>query len=278
MKPWMALVMLCAGCGGARVRTVPGSESVSSFDLRDARIVDLTYAFSDRTLYWPTSPSGFELRSLSRGTTEGGYFYSANLLCAPEHGGTHLDAPIHFAEAGESVDQIPVERFVGPLAVIDVRTEAAADRDYRLTPTAIEAFEARNGTIPAGATVAMYTGWGARYGDRAAYFGDDTPGDVRHLHFPGFGEAAARLLVARGVAAIGLDTPSVDHGPSSDFPVHRVIASANVLGLENLANLDQLPPTGALIVALPMKIEGGSGAPLRAIGLVPRSTTPAAPR
>jgi kynurenine formamidase len=172
---------------------------------------------------------------------------------------------------GQTVDEIPVERFVGRLVVIDVREEAEADRDDRLTPEAVGAFEARYGMIPPGATVAMYTGWGSRYGDRAAYFGDDTPGDASHLHFPGFGEEAARLLVARGVAAIGLDTPSLDHGPSSDFPAHRVIAAANLLGLENLANLGQLPPTGALIVALAMKIEGGSGAPLRAIAFVPRA-------
>jgi kynurenine formamidase len=124
--------------------------------------------------------------------------------------------------------------------------------------------------VPRGAAVLLRTGWSARWPDRRRYFGDDTPGDASRLHFPAYGVEAARLLVEeRGVAALGLDTASLDHGPSRDFPVHRLAAAANVAGYENLTNLDALPATGAWLIALPMKIAGGSGGPLRAVAVVP---------
>jgi kynurenine formamidase len=239
-------------------------------DLDHARVVDLTYAFGSDTLYWPTSPSGFELKRLHYGKTDGGYFYAANSFCAPEHGGTHMDAPVHFAEGSQSLDQVPVERLVAPAFVIDASATAAADRDYRLTAADVLAFEKRNGRIPAGAIVLLRTGWGKRWGNRKAYFGDDTPGDASRLHFPGYGKDAAQLLVERRVAAIGVDTPSVDYGPSQDYAVHQVVAPANIPNLENVANLEQLPETGAFVLALPMKIAGGSGGPLRLVALVPK--------
>jgi kynurenine formamidase len=118
--------------------------------------------------------------------------------------------------------------------------------------------------------VLLRTGWSERWPDAKRYLGDDTPGDASRLHFPGYGADAARVLIARGVAALGVDTASLDHGPSSDFLVHRVANEAGVPGLENLANLAGLPETGATVIALPMKIAGGSGAPLRAVALVPQ--------
>jgi kynurenine formamidase len=239
-------------------------------DLTSARIVDLTWAFDERTLYWPTSPSSFRLERLHHGETPGGFFYSANAFCTPEHGGTHLDAPIHFAEGRWTSDEIPVRRLVGPAVVIDVSARAEADPDYRLGADDVRAWERKHGTVPAGAVVLARTGWGSRWPDRKRYLGDDTPGDASRLHFPSFGKDAAELLVgARKVAAIGVDTASIDHGPSTDFPVHRVAAEANVAGLENLARLEELPEAGAWIVALPMKIAGGSGGPVRVIALVP---------
>jgi kynurenine formamidase len=129
---------------------------------------------------------------------------------------------------------------------------------------------ARARRIPTGAIVLLRTGWAARWPDRKRYFGDDAPGRTDHLHFPAYGKEAVELLVGtRRVAALGLDTPSLDHGPSADFPVHRVAAAANVPGLENLDHLDRLPATGAWLMALPMKIAGGSGGPLRAVALLP---------
>ncbi|OBS52672.1 cyclase [Methylosinus sp. 3S-1] len=242
-----------------------------SLDLASARIIDLTHPFDSKTIYWPTSPSGFELKPLFNGVTKGGFFFAANSFCSPEHGGTHLDAPRHFAQGHWTSADIPIERFVGPAVVIDISAKAAENSDYRLQPEDIAAFEAAHGRIGEGAIVLLRTGWSTRWGDRKAYLGDDAPGDASHLHFPGFGaEAAALLANERRVRMIGLDTASVDHGPSQDFPVHRIVAAADVSGLENLANLEQLPPTGAIVFALPMKITNGTGGPARIIAVIPR--------
>lgn len=239
-------------------------------DLRAAILVDLTHPYNDETLFWPTSPSSFELEVLAAGPTEGGYYYSANAFSTPEHGGTHLDAPIHFAEGRQTADQVPLERLIGPAVVIDVTAQAANDPDYLLRREDVLAFEAEHGPIAPGTIVLLRTGWSARWPDRLAYLGDDTPGDASRLHFPSYGADAARLLVEeRQVAVLGADVASIDAGQSRDFQVHRIAAARNVPGLENLTNLDQLPATGAQVIALPMKIEGGSGGPVRVVGVVP---------
>jgi kynurenine formamidase len=238
-------------------------------DVARQRIVDLSHAFGPRTLYWPTSPSIFKLESLARGQTEGGFFYSANTLCTPEHGGTHLDAPLHFAEKGRSTAEIPLEQLVASAVVIDISAKAWADRDYRLSAQDVWAFEKQHGPIARGTIVLLRTGWSRHWPNAKAYLGDDTPNDASKLSFPSYGADAAKQLVEeRGVAALGIDTASIDYGRSTDFIVHRIASAQNVPGLENLTNLDQLPPRGAVVIALPMKIEGGSGGPLRAIALV----------
>ena len=251
--------------------TVLAAFLLQAVDLSKVDLVDLSHAYSARTLYWPTSPSSFRLDTLAAGQTPGGFYYSAFAFSTPEHGGTHLDAPVHFDRDGLTADRIPLTRLIAPAVVIDVTAQAARDPDYRLTPADVEAFEARHGRIPAGAIVLLRTGWSTRWGDRKAYFGDDTPGDATKLHFPGYGAEAARLLIEqRSIAALGIDSPSVDHGPSQDFPVHRIAGPRGVPNFENLTALDRVPPTGAIVAALPMKIEGGSGGPLRAVALVPR--------
>jgi kynurenine formamidase len=240
-------------------------------DLSRYRMVDLTHALNARTLYWPTSPTTFKLDQLSYGPTPGGWFYSAYAFSAPEHGGTHLDAPIHFGEGHHTVDRIPLEKLIAPAVVIDVTAKTRGDDDYRLTSDDVAAFERANGRIPDGSIVLLRTGWSSRWPDRKAYLGDDTPNDASNLHFPSFGVEAARFLVQeRHIAALGVDVASIDYGPSKDFMVHRIAAAANVPGLENLTNLNQVPPTGALVFALPMKIEGGSGGPARVVALVPK--------
>ncbi|HKY33082.1 MAG TPA: cyclase family protein [Candidatus Polarisedimenticolia bacterium] len=246
------------------------AENSGQPDIHPSRLVDLTHPLNARTLYWPTSPGGFELQRLSHGVVPGGWFYSANAFCAPEHGGTHMDAPVHFAEDGLPVDRLPMENLVAPAAVVDISAQALRDPDYRLTPEDVVSFERVHGRIPPGTLVLLRTGWSRRWPDRRSYLGDDTPGDASRLHFPSFGEAAARLLVEdRKAAALGVDTASIDHGQSKDFTVHRLAAARNVPGLENLANLERLPPVGAIVFALPMKIEGGSGGPVRVVALLP---------
>jgi kynurenine formamidase len=242
-----------------------------SLDLSNYRIVDLSHALGASTLFWPTSPSKFTLQKLAFGKTATGYFYATNAFCTPEHGGTHLDAPIHFSENGRTTEKIPLEQLVAQAVVIDIVAKAAANRDYRATFDDVRQFEKQYGTIAQGTIVLLRTGWSRHWPNAKAYLGDDTAGDASRLSFPSYGVDAAKLLVDdRGVAAIGIDTASIDYGRSTDFAVHRVAAARNVPGLENLTNLDQLPARGAVVIALPTKIEGGSGGPLRAIALVPK--------
>ena len=247
----------------------PGARPAAP-DLRTASVVDLTHAFDSETLYWPTSPTTFELKTLTSGMTPGGWFYSANSFCAPEHGGTHLDAPIHFGRGQRTADQVPVRQLVAPAVVIDVTRAAAADPDYRLTVADVRAWEKRHGTIPGGSIVLLRTGWSKRWPDRKRYFGDDTPGDASNLHFPSYGEDAVALLVReRRVGAIGVDTASIDHGrrrpPRSPVAAGRTARAWKTWRISRASR-----KSGAWIVALPMKIAGGSGGPLRAIALVPR--------
>jgi kynurenine formamidase len=239
-------------------------------DLSKLRIIDLSHAFGPRTLYWPTSPSAFELETLASGQTPGGYFYAAKRLCTPEHGGTHIDAPLHFSERGRSTAEIPLEQLIAPAVVLDVTAAAAANRNYRLTRDDVLADERAHGRIARGAIVLLRTGWSQYWPDAKAYLGDDTRGDASKLSFPSFGADAVRLLVdERRVGAIGVDTASIDFGPSTDFEVHQIVGAASVPGLENLTNLVRLPARGAMVIALPMKIEAGSGGPLRIVALVP---------
>ena len=236
----------------------------------DYRLVDLSHAYDDDTLYWPTSPTHFEKDELAYGETPGGWFYSAFSVSTPEHGGTHLDAPIHFHADGMSTEQIPLQNLVGNAVVIDVTGQAAADRNYRLTVDDVLFFEKHHGRIRSDDIVLMRTDWDQFWPDAKGYLGDDTAGDASNLQFPGYGAEATRLLVEdRGVRVLGIDTASIDFGKSQDFIAHRIGAAQNVSNLENLTNLRHLPPTGATVIALPMKITGGSGGPARVIAMIP---------
>jgi kynurenine formamidase len=238
-------------------------------DLSPDKLVDLTYPFGPDTIYWPTA-KGFTLEVVHHGETPGHYWYEANNYSGAEHGGTHMDAPAHFAEGKATVDTLPVAAGIGPLVRVDVSAAAARDRDYRLSTDDLLAWEKAHGRIPRGAIVVMFSGWGARWPDKARYLGTAAPGDVANLHFPGFSQEAAQFLVTeREINGIGVDTPSIDYGPSQDFIVHRIVNGANKPGFENLANLDKLPANGATLIALPMPIQGGSGGPLRAIAVLP---------
>lgn len=236
------------------------------------KVIDLTHAFGPETIYWPTDTEGFVLETVAQGMTEKGYYYAAHRYRAAEHGGTHLDAPIHFAEGGWTADEIPVDRLIGPGVVIDVAAKAAADRDYQVRIEDFAAWEKTHGRLPEGAIVLLRTGWGARWPDRARYLGTGKKGPeaVAELHFPGLHPDAARWLVAeRRIDAIGLDTPSIDPGQSTLFESHRALFAANIPAFENVAHLDALPAQGFTVIALPMKIQGGSGGPLRIVAVVP---------
>lgn len=258
-------VAACLGLAAGTACARPPAVDLSRLDL-----VELTHPLGDETLYWPTSPSRFQFSRLSAGRTPGGWYYEASAFSAPEHGGTHLDAPIHFHEGGATVDQIALSRLIAPAVVIDVSTSAATDPDYRLSVEDVRAFEARHGRIAEGTIVLLRTGWASRWPDARRYLGDDTPNEAGNLHFPSYGADAARLLVEeRRVAALGADVASIDYGPSADFMVHRIAAAAGVPGLENLTGLDRLPATGATVIALPLRIRYGSGGPARVVALVP---------
>ncbi len=250
--------------------SVPGPASLGAL-LSAGRWIDLTYSFSDSTLYWPNNKITFHLDTLFQGTTAGGFFYSSYQFCSPEHGGTHLDAPIHFARGRWTSDQIPLDRLQGDAVVIDVSEKALPNRDYQVSADDFLAWESRHGRIPDNAVVLLRTGYGKFYPDARQYFGTTQRGveAVALLHFPGLDPSAATWLIQnRAVKAIGLDTPSIDYGQSKDFKSHQILLDKNILVFENVANLAQLPVTGSYVFALPMKIKGGSGGPLRIVAWV----------
>src|ERR1043166_4708673 len=234
------------------------------------RVVDLSYAVDANTVYWPTAEQ-FKLETDFEGTTDKGYFYSAYRYSAAEHGGTHIDAPVHFAKGHNPVDQIPLDQLIGAAIVIDVTKQCATNPDYLIGVKDFEDWEKQNGKIANGAIVLLRTGFGKYYPDRKKYLGTEERGAeaVAKLHFPGLDPVAARWLTQnRSIKAIGLDTASIARGQSTLFESHRALFEKNIPAFENVANLDQLPVKGFTVIALPMKIKGGSGGPLRIIALL----------
>lgn len=236
----------------------------------NGRWIDLTHDFSTNTLYWPTAKP-FTLEVEFHAHTDKGYFFAANRYAASEHGGTHIDAPIHFAEHGQSLDQLSLDQLTGPAIVVDVSAKAAGNADYQIGVNDLKAWEAKHGRIPKGSIVLFHTGYARHWPEAKKYLGTDErgPGAVAKLHFPGLHPDAARWLVAeRPIKAVGLDTASIDYGQSTLFESHCVLFAKNIPAFENVAGLDQLPATGAYVVALPMKIKDGSGGPLRIVAWV----------
>jgi kynurenine formamidase len=248
---------------------LPWTGKAQSLRINPEKIVDLTYDFDSSTVYWPNAKS-FDWQKEFWDMSPRGYWYAAGHYSASEHGGTHIDAPIHFSRGGLTVDQIPLAKLIAPTVVIDISEACNKNRDYRLSVDDLTTWEKQHGQIPDGSLVLARTGWGKYWPDKGHYLGSDVPGDINVLHFPGFSLEAARFLVTRRkIIGVGIDTASMDYGPSRLFEVHGIILGAGLYGLENIAHLDSLPPTAATIVALPLKIKGGSGAPTRIIAVLP---------
>jgi kynurenine formamidase len=272
--PWILLMV--AAIAGCNARPAPPAEAPPPAAaprpaFPGGALVDLSHAYDAQAIFWPTARP-FRLEKVADGMTPGGYYYAANDFFTSEHGGTHVDSPIHFAQGHQTVDQIPLERLVGAAIVVDVRDAAAQDADYQVTTADLQRAEARDGRIPDRAIVLIRTGFSTRWPDAAAYLGTAERGEAgaAKLHFPGLHpDAAAWLIANRSIAAIGIDTASIDYGRSTRFETHRALFARDIPAFENLANLDRLPARGAHVVALPMKIAGGSGAPLRAIAILP---------
>lgn len=258
------LFLLALGCAAEEDVQLPPP-------LPGGELIDLTHAYDADTPFWPTA-DGFEMEVDFQGMTDGGYWYEANTFRTAEHGGTHLDAPIHFAEGRHSTEQVPLERLIAPAVLVDVTDAAAADRDYQVSVQDFENWEAEHGAIAANSIVLIRTGFAQFWPDRESYMGTAERGAqaVADLHFPGLAPDAATWLVAnRQIAAIGLDTPSIDHGQTTDFMSHRVLFEANIPAFENVGDMSALPAKGFSVIALPMKIAGGSGGPLRIVAVVP---------
>lgn len=258
-----AMIVIC-------LATVAGVQA-NDWNFSKGKWVDLSHAYDETTLYWPTA-AGFRKITDFEGHTEGGWYYTAYSISTAEHGGTHLDSPIHFHEGGLTSDQLPLERLLAPAVVIDVSQQAAADADYLITVADIEVWENEHGQLADGVIVLFRTGFAKRWPDAASYLGTAERGAaaVAKLHFPGLSAEAAEFLAEhRQIAALGIDTASIDRGQSGDFIAHRKLFAKDIPAFENVGDMSALPATGSFVVALPMKITGGSGGPLRIVAFVP---------
>ncbi|QQS41564.1 MAG: cyclase family protein [Acidobacteriota bacterium] len=263
------LALLLSACGGGAAQ--PSNETAEPAAPAATEIVDLTYPFDENTVYWVTAET-FKHEKVFEGQNPNGFFYSAYNYAGAEHGGTHIDSPVHFAEGKLRVNEIPLEKLIGAGFKVDISSKAGSDRDYLVSVADLENWEKRNGRIPDGAILLLQTGFGKFYPDAEKYLGTAERGEeaVKKLSFPGLDPAAAKWLVEnRKINAVGIDTASIDRGKSETFESHVALMTNDVPAFENVANLDRLPEKGFRIIALPMKIKNGSGGPLRIIAEVP---------
>lgn len=254
----LLIVTICSAC----------TQDVPNFP--QGKWIDLTHDFDENSLYWPTAES-FKHDTVFEGITDKGFYYSSFKYSAEEHGGTHFDAPVHFVKGRNSVEKVPIEQLMGEAIVVDISAKALKDCDYQVIVEDFVNWEQIHGEIPEGAIILLYTGYSQFWPDRIKYLGTDMTGPeaVKELHFPGLHPQAAKWLITkRKINAIGLDTPSIDYGQSTHFESHRILFEKDVTVYENVTHLDLLPSKGAWVIALPMKIKGGSGAPLRILALV----------
>lgn len=266
MKKLLSLLTLILLVGCNTVDTVSREDTLAKLFSGDLKIIDLTYPLNSTSPAWP-GDSDVNPFSYTAIATQPSGAASLGAYSTVEHYGTHLDAPIHFADNTASVDQIKTTDLFAPVAVIDVRNKCRENADYRLTVEDLSAWEANHGVLPEGAVVMMLTGWGAKWNDEEAYRNQDEEGT---MHFPGFSVEANEFLIReRNIKGIGIDNFSVDYGMSSGFEAHGVTNGAGKYHLENVANLDQLPESGAYLIVAPIKLEGGSGGQVRIFAVIP---------
>ena len=266
----LTIVLLAAAVGCSPAPLPSQTPAPARFPAGD--LVDLSHPYDEQTIFWPTAEP-FQLKKVADGVTAGGFYYAANDFSTSEHGGTHIDAPVHFARGHQPVDQIPLGRLIGDAVVIDVTDASTRNADYQISVDDLTGWEREHGSIQEGAIVLLRTGFSSRWPDAARYLGTARRGEeaAAQLHFPGLHPDAARWLIAnRSIKATGIDTASIDYGQSTQFDTHRALFSNDIPAFENLDSLDRLPARGAIVIALPMKIKGGSGAPLRAVAVVPK--------
>jgi kynurenine formamidase len=254
--------------GVAALMTIPSKISerdslLQGIPTGKTRVLDLSYAINDKLVPWPGDEKYFEAK-INATVEKNGYFTRSFWML--EHYGTHLDAPAHFPPGKATVDQITPNKLFGPAVLLDARDEADKDADYRLPISQIEKWERAHGRIPPGAIVLLRTGWASRWPNAQKYRNQEQQGK---MHFPGFSVEAAKMLVERGVSGLGCDTLSIDYGASEDFSVHHLALGAGLYHLENLSDLSAVPETGAFLVVAPIKLEGGSGGPVRVFALLP---------
>jgi len=274
MKKTFSLIQLCLflllACNEKQTKSSDSNKSDQT-NFSESKIIDLSHAYSNETVYWVTAKE-FKLDTVFKGQTDKGFYYSANNFSTAEHGGTHIDAPIHFAEKGQTVDEIPLEKLIGSAIKIDVSSKTFNNPDYLIKVDDFLAWENKEKIkIPNGSIILLETGFSKYYPNKVKYMGTAERGEdaVEKLHFPGLSKEAAKWLVEeRNINAIGIDTPSIDYGQSKYFESHVILLSQNIPAFENLTNLDKLPSIGFKIIALPMKIKNGSGAPLRIVAIV----------
>ena len=263
-------LFLLLACNEKQTKS-PDSNKLDQTNFSEGKIIDLSHAYSNETVYWVTAKE-FKLDTVFKGQTDKGFYYSANNFSTAEHGGTHIDAPIHLAKKGQTVDEIPLEKLIGSAIKIDVSSKTLNNPDYLIKIDDFLAWENKeNIKIPNGSIILLETGFSKYYPNKVKYMGTSERGEdaVEKLHFPGLSKEAAKWLVEeRNINAIGIDTPSIDYGQSKYFESHVILLSQNIPAFENLTNLDKLPSIGFKIIALPMKIKNGSGAPLRIVAIV----------
>src|SRR5262245_58488698 len=207
--------------------------------LPPGQIVDLSHAYDSQAIFWPTAEP-FRLEKVADGVTPAGYYYAANNFFSSEHGGTHVDAPVHFAQGHQTVDQIPLDRLVGEAYVVDISSRAGQNPDLLIDVADLQAAERAQGPIPNRAILLFRTGYSRHWPDPVRYLGTAERGEAgaAKLHFPGLHPDAARWLIAnRPIKAVGIDTASIDYGQSRAFETHRLLYERDIPAFENLASL-----------------------------------------